>query len=61
MSPPSDYAEEAAEYPRLLRAAAMKPLETVLALGSGGGNASHLPCGSPSSPTRSWPRTWSKR
>ncbi|QDE70182.1 hypothetical protein BHS09_26160 [Myxococcus xanthus] len=43
VSPPSDYAEEAAEYLRLLRAAATKPLETVLELGSGGGNnASHL-------------------
>jgi SAM-dependent methyltransferase len=43
VSPPSDYAEEAAEYVRLLRAAASRPLEEVLELGSGGGNnASHL-------------------
>lgn len=43
VSPPSDYAEEAAEYVRLLRAAASGPLQEVLELGSGGGNnASHL-------------------
>ncbi|WP_257449826.1 class I SAM-dependent methyltransferase [Archangium lipolyticum] len=43
VSPPSDYAEEAAEYIRLLRAAASGPLKEVLELGSGGGNnASHL-------------------
>jgi len=43
VSPPSGYAEEAAEYLRLLRSAATGPLREVLELGSGGGNnASHL-------------------
>jgi SAM-dependent methyltransferase len=43
VSAPDEYAEEAAEYVRLLRAAATGPLEEVLELGSGGGNnASHL-------------------
>ncbi|WP_375766632.1 class I SAM-dependent methyltransferase [Archangium gephyra] len=41
--PPSDYAEEAAEYVRRLRSAESGPLKEVLELGSGGGNnASHL-------------------
>jgi SAM-dependent methyltransferase len=43
VSAPADYAEEAAEYLRLFRAAASGPLSEVLELGSGGGNnASHL-------------------
>jgi SAM-dependent methyltransferase len=43
LSPPEEYAEEAAEYLRLLRAAVDGPLDEVLELGSGGGNnASHL-------------------
>jgi SAM-dependent methyltransferase len=43
VSAPADYAEEAAEYLRLFRAAATGPLREVLELGSGGGNnASHL-------------------
>jgi SAM-dependent methyltransferase len=43
VSAPADYAEEAAEYLRLFRAAASGPLREVLELGSGGGNnASHL-------------------
>jgi SAM-dependent methyltransferase len=43
LSPPDDYAEEAAAYLKHLRAAARRPLERVLELGSGGGNnASHL-------------------
>jgi ubiquinone/menaquinone biosynthesis C-methylase UbiE len=43
MSSPSDYAEEAAFYGDALAAACDRPPETVLELGSGGGNnASHL-------------------
>jgi SAM-dependent methyltransferase len=43
VSAPAHYAEEAAEYLRLFRAAATGPLREVLELGSGGGNnASHL-------------------
>ena len=43
VSAPDEYTEEAAEYIRLLRAAATGPLQEVLELGSGGGNnASHL-------------------
>ncbi len=43
LSAPEDYAEEAAEYERLLLGASEGPVETVLELGSGGGNnASHL-------------------
>jgi SAM-dependent methyltransferase len=43
LSPPSDYAEEAAFYLRTLRAACARPPRRVLELGSGGGsNASHL-------------------
>src|SRR5690554_3748152 len=43
VSAPDEYIEEAAEYVRLLRAAATGPLQEVLELGSGGGNnASHL-------------------
>lgn len=43
LTAPEEYAEEAATYARMLRAAAPGPLETVLELGSGGGNnASHM-------------------
>ena len=43
ISPPSEYAEEAAFYARTLEAASEQPVRTVLELGSGGGNnASHL-------------------
>lgn len=43
VSAPEDYAEEAAEYERLLLGSADGRVETVLELGSGGGNnASHL-------------------
>ncbi|MGH2960701.1 MAG: class I SAM-dependent methyltransferase [Solirubrobacterales bacterium] len=43
LSPPEEYAPEAAEYLRVLRAAVDGPLDEVLELGSGGGNnASHL-------------------
>jgi SAM-dependent methyltransferase len=44
LSPPEEYAEEAAFYERVMLAAAGdRPLQTVLELGSGGGsNASHL-------------------
>ncbi|MFI5254290.1 MAG: class I SAM-dependent methyltransferase [Candidatus Limnocylindrales bacterium] len=43
LSAPAEYAEEAAVYRELLRASVDGPLETVLELGSGGGNnASHL-------------------
>ena len=43
LTPPADYAEEAALYERLLVERADGPVETVLELGSGGGNnASHL-------------------
>ncbi len=45
LSPPSDYEEEAAFYVRTLRKAC-GPLETILELGSGGGNnASHMKAG----------------
>lgn len=44
LTPPADYAAEAAELLDLLAAHGSPPLETVLELGSGGGNlASHLP------------------
>jgi SAM-dependent methyltransferase len=43
LSAPADYAEEAAFYRRVLEESRVDPLETVLELGSGGGNnASHL-------------------
>jgi trans-aconitate methyltransferase len=43
LTAPADYAEEAAEYARVLEAAADGPIVTLLELGSGGGNtASHL-------------------
>jgi hypothetical protein len=43
MSAPADYVEEAAEYQRILLEASDRPLDTLLELGSGGGNnASHL-------------------
>lgn len=43
LSDPSDYAEEAAYFRRVMRDAALHPIETMLELGSGGGNnASHL-------------------
>jgi SAM-dependent methyltransferase len=43
LSPPEDYAEEAAFYLRTLAGASSRPVRTVLELGSGGGNnASHL-------------------
>lgn len=43
LSAPEEYADEAAEYRRILRRTAHGPLRTVLELGSGGGNnASHL-------------------
>ncbi len=43
LTPPEDYAEEAGFYADTLRGAAAHPLETVLELGSGGGNnASHM-------------------
>ena len=43
LSAPEDYAEEADFYRRVLEGAGVDPLETVLELGSGGGNnASHL-------------------
>jgi hypothetical protein len=43
LSPPEEYASEAAEYLRLMRKAVDGPLEEALELGSGGGNnASHL-------------------
>lgn len=43
LSPPSDYAEEAASYARNLLAVGNQPATTLLELGSGGGNnASHL-------------------
>ena len=43
LSTPSDYAEEAAFYQRTLLDACRRPCETLLELGSGGGNnASHL-------------------
>jgi SAM-dependent methyltransferase len=43
LSPPSDYAEEAAFYQRTILAACRRPCQTLLELGSGGGNnASHL-------------------
>jgi SAM-dependent methyltransferase len=43
LSAPEEYAEESAEYIRLLETGAERPVRTVLELGSGGGNnASHL-------------------
>lgn len=43
LSPPSEYAEEAAAYQRILLESCRRPCRTVLELGSGGGNnASHL-------------------
>jgi SAM-dependent methyltransferase len=38
LSPPSDYAEEAEFHERTLREACVRPVRTVLELGSGGGN-----------------------
>lgn len=43
ISPPSEYAEEAALYVEMIREAASRPVREVLELGSGGGNnASHM-------------------
>ncbi|NUQ13488.1 MAG: class I SAM-dependent methyltransferase [Gemmatimonadaceae bacterium] len=43
LSPPDDYAEEAAQYLAAMRRASRRTVRTVLELGSGGGNnASHL-------------------
>ncbi len=43
ISPPSDYAEEAALYLEMIRSSARRPVREVLELGSGGGNnASHM-------------------
>jgi SAM-dependent methyltransferase len=43
ISPPSEYAEEAALYVEMIRSAARGPIREVLELGSGGGNnASHM-------------------
>src|SRR5215475_12618498 len=43
LTAPADYAEEAAEYARVLEGACDGPVRTLLELGSGGGNtASHL-------------------
>jgi SAM-dependent methyltransferase len=43
VSPPSEYAEEAALYVGMIRSAARRPVREVLELGSGGGNnASHM-------------------
>lgn len=43
ISPPSEYAEEAALYVEMIRVAARRPVREVLELGSGGGNnASHM-------------------
>jgi SAM-dependent methyltransferase len=43
LSPPSEYAEEAAAYRRILLESRRRPCRTLLELGSGGGNnASHL-------------------
>ncbi len=43
LSPPEEYAEEAAFYARTLEEATERPIRTLLELGSGGGhNASHL-------------------
>src|SRR5215471_6122231 len=43
LTAPADYAEEAAEYARVLEGACDGPITTLLELGSGGGNtASHL-------------------
>ena len=43
ISPPSEYAEEAALYVEMIRSAAHGPIREVLELGSGGGNnASHM-------------------
>jgi len=46
LTPPADYAEEAAEVMRLLERHVEGPIDSLLELGSGGGNlASHLPPG----------------
>jgi SAM-dependent methyltransferase len=43
ISPPSEYAEEAALYEQMIHASARRPVREVLELGSGGGNnASHM-------------------
>jgi SAM-dependent methyltransferase len=43
ISPPSEYAEEAALYVEMIQASARRPVREVLELGSGGGNnASHM-------------------
>jgi SAM-dependent methyltransferase len=43
ISPPSEYAEEAALYVQMIRASSRRPVREVLELGSGGGNnASHM-------------------
>ena len=43
ISPPSEYAEEAAFYVEMIRSAARRPVRAVLELGGGGGNnASHM-------------------
>jgi SAM-dependent methyltransferase len=43
ISPPSEYAEEAALYVEMIRSTARRPVREVLELGSGGGNnASHM-------------------
>ena len=43
ISPPSEYAEEAALYVQMIRVSARRPVREVLELGSGGGNnASHM-------------------
>ena len=43
ISPPSEYAEEAALYVAMIRGAARTPVREMLELGSGGGNnASHM-------------------
>ena len=42
ISPPSEYAEEAALYVEMIRGAARRPVREVLELGSGGNNASHM-------------------
>ena len=43
LSRPEDYAEEAAFYAQAMASASIRPLNSVLELGSGGGNnASHM-------------------
>lgn len=43
LTPPEDYADEAAAYRRLIAGASLRPVRTMLELGSGGGNnAFHL-------------------